>query len=326
VTRCRAIACLAILVTATACSSSERAKSESEPTTSSAGPTESVPASTSTTPPDVTPVPPPPPGGDADFQWFVHPAANGAHVLLGVYHPPGAGPRPGVLLVHASGGLNTDYLAFARQLAAAGFDLVVGCWFATLEQGADQSITIPCTDAPPFKGVVDDAVPDLDALVEGAHDALGSSTPLALVGFSRGAGIAALRASAGRPEPVVLVSGMYEGWNGIGSTVPGGEVDVVGRVDGWHAPALILHGTGDEAVPVSQAQHLEAALRDRGVDVDAHYYDGVGHNLGGDPGATDFAERLTQFLCAHLGCAAPATGVVAPVALRRHRSSPHRQG
>jgi dienelactone hydrolase len=311
VRRRRTFVCLALVVTATACSTTERAGTRPERTTTS------VPEPTSTTTPrDITPVPAPPQAGDAGFQWFVHPAANGAHILLGVYRRPGAEPRPGVLLVHASGGLNTDYLTFARKLADAGFDVAVGCWFATVEEAADQSITIPCTDAPPFKGVVDDAVADLDALVEGAHDALGASTPLAIVGFSRGAGIAALRAAEGRSEPVILVSGMYEGWNDIGSTVPGGEVDVVERVDGWHAPALILHGSDDAAVPASQAHDLEQALREQGVDVDAHYYDGAGHNLAGDPGATDFDQRIVGFLCAHLGCAAPATEAVPSAASR----------
>jgi dienelactone hydrolase len=319
VTRWQTAVCLALVATATACSTTPRAKSVPEPTTS-------LPAPTSSVPPDVTPVPPPEPVGDSGFRWFVHPAANGAHVLLGAYRRPGTEPRPGVLLVHASGGLNTDYVAFARQLADAGFDVVVGCWFATVEQTADQAITIPCTDAPPFKGVVDDAVPDLDALVEGAHDVLGPSAPLAIVGFSRGAGIAALRASAGRPEPVALVSGMYEGWNGIGSTVPGGEVDVVERVDGWHAPTLILHGTDDAAVPVSQAQHLDEALRDRGVEVDAHYFEGAGHNLTGDPNVADFNQKIVAFLCTHLGCPVPATGGAPPVASRRHRSPLHQRG
>ena len=296
--RWRNVVCLAIVVTATACSSADKKSSE--------------PAPTDTKPSGVTAVPPPAVAADANFSWFLHPAANGSQVLLGVYRPRGDGPRPGVLLVHASGGLNTDYLAFARTLGAAGLDVVLGCWFATVEQTSDQGITIPCTDAPPYKGVVDDAVPDLDALVDGAHEILGSSTPLALVGFSRGAGIAALRATTGPPEPLVLVSGMYEGWNGIGSTVPGGEVDVVQRVGGdWHAPTLILHGTSDEAVPVSQAQHLADALRDHGVEVDAHYYEGAGHNLSSDPRAPDFDQRILDFLCAHLPCPAPVTEGVA---------------
>ena len=174
----------------------------------------------------------------------------------------------------------------------------MGCWFASIDVSDPLNIAIPCADAPAFKGVVDAAVPDLDSLVEATHHALGASTPLVIVGFSRGGGITALRASEGQPEPVVLVSGLFEGWNGIGSDVPGGEVNVVERVDGWRAPTLILHGTADAAVPVVQAQHLEAALRAHGVDVAAHYYEGAGHNLDGDPAVgTDLEDQITQFVC-----------------------------
>jgi dienelactone hydrolase len=240
--------------------------------------------------------------GDTTFEWYSHPASNGANVLIGVRRQPGPGPHPGVLLVHATGGLNTDYVAFADDLAARGFDVAVGCWFATPDVVDPQNVEIACADAPPFKGVVDEAVPDLDSLVEAAHHALGASEPLTLVGFSRGAGIAALRASAGRPEPVVLIAGMYEGWNGIGSTLPGGEVDVVKRVDGWSAPTLILHGALDGAVPVSQALHLEEALRARGVDVEAHYYESGAHNLGADPAAADLRDRIAAFVCARSAC------------------------
>ena len=54
----------------------------------------------------------------------------------------------------------------------------------------------------------------------------------------------------------------------------------------------------------SQAQHLEAALRAHGVDVAAHYYEGAGHNLDGDPAVgTDLEDQITQFVCARIACA-----------------------
>ena len=121
------------------------------------------------------------------------------------------------------------------KLASRGFDVAVGCWFSSVNVLRSAERHHPLWDAPAFKGVVDAAVPDLDSLVEAAHDTLGTSTPLVLVGFSRGGGITALRASEGGPEPVVLVSGLYEAWNGIGSDVPGGEVNVIERVDGWRS-------------------------------------------------------------------------------------------
>jgi dipeptidyl aminopeptidase/acylaminoacyl peptidase len=47
-------------------------------------------------------------------------------------------------------------------------------------------------------------------------------------------------------------------------------VNVVDRLDAWRASALILHGTSDAAVSVSQAQNLEAAAR-IAADVESHY-------------------------------------------------------
>jgi dienelactone hydrolase len=297
---------LVVLVAAASCSG-EGSGPRAVPPIRTTVPPSTVPPATPpvTTVPDIGEVPRPANVADTAFQWYVHPADNAVHVLVGVRRQAGPGPHPGILLVPASGGLNADYVAFADKLAARGFDVAVGCWFASVDVSDPLSIVIPCTDAPAFKGVVDAAVPDLDSLVEATHHALGASTPLALVGFSRGGGIIALRASEGQPELVVLVSGLFEGWNGIGSHVPGGEVNVVERVDGWRAPTLLLHGTNDAAVPVVQPQHLEAALRLRGVDVAAHYYEGAGHNLDGDPAVgTDLVDQITQFVCARMACAA----------------------
>ena len=295
-----------MLLAAASCSG-EGSGPRAIPSTPTTAPPSTVPTATPpvTTVPDIGEVPRPANVADTAFRWYIHPVDSAVHVLVGVRRQAGPGPHPGVLLVPASGGLNTDYVGLADRLAARGFDVAVGCWFASIDVSDPLSIAIPCTDAPAFKGVVDAAVPDLDSLVEATHHALGASTPLVIVGFSRGGGITALRASEGQPEPVVLVSGLFEGWNGIGSDVPGGEVNVVERVDGWRAPTLLLHGTADAAVPVVQAQHLEAALRAHGIDVAAHYYEGAGHNLDGDPAVgTDLEDQITQFVCARIACAA----------------------
>ena len=177
-----------------------------------------------------------------------------------------------------------------------GSTFAVGCLF-TIDPASDPQIPlIPCADAPSPMGVVDAAVPDLDSVVDAVYDVLGASTPLAVVGFSRGAGIAALRASEGRLEPVVLVSGKYEGWSTLGD-VPGGDVNVVERVNGWRPPALVLHGTADAAIPVAQAHDFEAALLATGASVEAHYYEGAGHNLAGEPAVhADLEDRITRFL------------------------------
>ena len=242
---------------------------------------------------------------DDAFQWFARSPGSPNPVLLAVRRSTTPRPHPAVLLADASGGLNPDYLAFADELVARGFDVAVGCLF-TIAAGADPQLpTIPCPDSPPPMGVVDASVPDLDAVVDAAHEVLGASTPLAVMGFSRGGGIAALRASAGRPEAVVLVSAKYEGFSTL-DPEPSGEVNIVERgVTGWRVPTLVLHGTADAAIPVAQAHDFEAALLAAGAPVEAHYYEGAGHNLSGEPAVhDDLIATIAQFLCARLGCAA----------------------
>jgi dienelactone hydrolase len=305
VARARAVALLgvAIAVSVAACSSDDSAGRAAQPN-------RSVPSSTSTpvtttTAPDISAVPTPANVDDQSFAWYVHPAPAGGNLLFGVLRSSAPMPHPVMLLVHASAGLTVDSVMFAEQLAAQGFDVVIGCWFASDPPPDLAPLVIPCGDAPAFHGVVDDAVPALDALVEATHDALGADREVAILGTSRGAALAALRATSGAGEPVVLLSGPYEGWNGIDDP-PRGEVDVVARAAGIAAPVLLVHGTEDLAVPVSQAEHLEAALRDRGADVEAVYYP-AGHNLLGEPGVgDDVVARLREFVCARSTCA-PAT-------------------
>jgi dienelactone hydrolase len=249
----------------------------------------------------LTPVPAPSPGGDPDFTWYTHPTPAGRTVTLGVVRGTRAGARPAILVAPSAVGLNVDYLPYARRLAARGFDVAVSCWFAPTITPDLADVLIPCPDAPVYAGIVDDAVPEFDAVVEAAHEVFGPNRELAVLGPSRGAAIAALRASAGRPEPVVLISGRYESMD----PVVGAGTDVVARAAGFRAPVLVLHGVADGVIPVAEAQHLEAALRATGADVAARYYEGAGHNLDGEPVARDDMENLVvEFLCARLTCAA----------------------
>jgi dienelactone hydrolase len=150
--------------------------------------------------------------------------------------------------------------------------------------------------------VSDAAVADLDALVAGARSVLRDSSTLALVGFSRGGGVAMLRATTGATDPVVSISGMLEGTTAWGQ-LPG-EVDVVSRAAGVVAPVLLLHGESDALVPVEGARAMERALREQGDDVAANYYPDAGHGLAQDPAIrADLIDQITRFLCARSACA-----------------------
>ncbi len=240
---------------------------------------------------------------DADASWSVVDAPGGHTLLMGVVRSPAPGHHVGAVLVTGTEGLNTDYLQFAHELAARGFDVAVGCWFAGASPVTPTDPQIGCVDAPEFVGVSDAAVPDLDALVAGARSALRSSSTLALVGFSRGGGVAMLRATTGARDPVVSIAGMLEGTTAWGE-LPG-EVDVVSRAAGIVAPVLILHGEDDGLVPVTEALDMEHALRDRGADVTVKYYPAMGHGLAGVRAIrADLIDQITAFLCARYQCRA----------------------
>ena len=250
----------------------------------------------------LTPVPAPSPGGDPDFTWFTHPTPAGRTVMLGVVRTALPGPHPAIVVAPSAVGLNTDYLPYARRLAARGFDVAVSCWFAPTITPDLADVLIPCPDVPVYAGIVDAAVPEFDAVVEAAHEVFGRETEVAVLGPSRGAAIAALRAGAGRPEPVVLISGRYE------SVDPalGSGTNVVATAGGFRAPALVLHGVSDGVIPVAEARDLAAALRASGADVVAHFYEGAGHNLDGEPVAhDDMEDRIVRFLCGRLVCSSP---------------------
>jgi dienelactone hydrolase len=212
----------------------------------------------------------------------------------------------GILLVTGTESLNTDYPRFAHELTTRGFDVAFGCWFASEGAKTPSDPRIGCADAPQFVGVSDAAVPDLDALVAGARSVLHRSTTLALVGFSRGGGVALLRASTGAADPVISIAGMVRGTTAWGQLPD--EVDVVARSAGVVAPVLLLHGEDDRLVPVQQARDLEQALRARGADVEVKYYPGADHGLAQIPSVrADLVGQITKFLCARGGCANAST-------------------
>jgi dienelactone hydrolase len=244
----------------------------------------------------------------SDVSWYTTPAPDGSALSVGIIRASGDVPHPAVLLVTGTEGLNTNYVTFARELATRGFDVAIGCWFKSNAPADASDLLIPCERAPEFQGVSDAALADLDALVEGAREALGHPDHLALVGFSRGGGIAMLRASTGAPEPVVSIAGMLAGTTAFGQ-LPG-EVNVVERAGGIVAPVLLLHGVDDGMVVVDQARRMQAALLARGADVVAKYYAGIGHGMSQvDWVRHDMQTMITGFLCERFGCGLPGMAV-----------------
>jgi carboxymethylenebutenolidase len=133
--------------------------------------------------------------------------------------------------------------------------------------------------------------------MRGATDYLASQdgvegSGIGSVGFCLGGGLS-IWAAATCPRITAAVSYYY--------VMPHGKPDF-SRIEG---PVLGHFGTADEFIPVEGAKELEAELREAGVDVTFHFYEGAGHaffnetnRLGTyDPQATEASwQRTLSFL------------------------------
>lgn len=114
-----------------------------------------------------------------------------------------------------------------------------------------------------------------------------------IYGFSLGAAIA-VRLAAEQEELTVILEAPFtrlcEATSGLIGLLPGcwmlagEEYEVLGHIDDVDAPLMILHGAGDDRVPLEQAEELfDAAKEPKFIRV----YEGGGHEDLGRFGATE---------------------------------------
>ena len=185
-----------------------------------------------------------------------------------------------------------------------GYDAVVGCWFSLTQPPADG---IPCPHAPVLAGVTEAAVGTVDAIV-GAASAITKVAPghLAVAGYSRGGGMAALWAArTGSRTPIVDFAGMVTGQVVTGPMA--GEVDVTRSAASIVAPVLMLHGHADSIVSVDQSRALLTGLRNAGRDARLLEYSTCGTSdcnhdwIYRSDQRDDMVVRSTDWLAGHMG-------------------------
>ncbi|HEV2541495.1 MAG TPA: alpha/beta hydrolase [Methylobacterium sp.] len=170
---------------------------------------------------------------------------------------------PPLLLLHGTGGDETDLLPLGRALSPGS--ALLSPRGPVLENG------MPRFFRRLAEGVFDEAdvrrrAGDLAAFVAQARDAYGLAAPVA-VGFSNGANIAAATLLL---HPEVLAGAVL-----LRAMVPLAEspaVDLAGR------PVLLLSGALDPIVPADNAERLAASLGQAGASV-THTVNPAGHGL-----------------------------------------------
>jgi acetyl esterase/lipase len=251
----------------------------------------------------------------------VYGEAAGGPLLLDAYRPAGrAAPVPAVVLVHGGGmwtGSRADMAEPATRLARAGYaafapdyrlvEAAAGRhrWPAQLD---DAQLAVRWVRANAARYGADparvaaygwSAGGQLAALL-GARDTRDPAAPLGaypsrvacVVDLAGDVDLAAYADPPASDEVAALLGG-------TAAEVPERYRDAspLSWIDGRTAPVLVVHGTGDDVVPVAQSRRLAAALRAAGVPVEYRELAGVGHDgLGWERVGSAVLAFLTRHL------------------------------
>lgn len=238
-------------------------------------------------------------------------------ITLDLYRPKADGPRPLVIYVHGgawmighprqSGGAFSDFPAVLADLAARGYTVA--------------SLEYRLANEAPFPAAIDDVRTAIRFLKANAERYGIEARHVAIWGNSAGAQLAALAAldcghsprgedksNAGASDCVqaaVVWYGVYDFATLPQSVVPRAvnayldctkdacppdriaAASPAAHVDAKDPPMLLIHGTADTTVPMTQSQQLAAKLEAAKVPVTLEMIPGVGHGwIGADAAAT----------------------------------------
>lgn len=197
-----------------------------------------------------------------------------------VAHPSGAGPWPGIVVVHEGNGMSPQLLRITERLAGEGYAVAAPDIF--FRSGGSEA-----GDFAALMGALDPAEirVDIAAAIARLHE-LGS-TKVGITGFCMGGGIAYLTAVDG-PE-VACAAAFYGG-------------GIAQRLDSPRCPVVLFFGGTDPYIPPADIAAVQNAF-----PAETIVYPDAGHGFmrdGSDdhhaPSATDAWERLTAFFAAHL--------------------------
>lgn len=191
---------------------------------------------------------------------------NSMHATL--VTPDGPGPYPGVLILHTSGGLEDDDIAYANRLAAEGYVCLVPAFMAAYGLSAQSRFDTFTRDG---DSIYADLVAALGTLQNNPKVA---GSKLAAIGFSAGGYFAVWLALTDKVQAAV---GYYGAYSAAGTDKS--LTHFARLAASSSAPILILHGEDDATVPVAAARHLASILEKAKAPYQIRIYAGAGHRF-----------------------------------------------
>jgi carboxymethylenebutenolidase len=209
--------------------------------------------------------------------------SRGKDVIVDLFAPSASGKYPAVIVLHGRNGVGEGKRSgthqAARELALAGYVTLVPHYFG-------RNVPEPKNGRKNARSHAIWTRRVIDTVSFATRRANVNPRQIGLVGFSNGSWVAlSVAARDRRVRAVVEYYGGYPGWDEIdASLIP---------------PVLILHGDADRVVPVSEADKLEAVLKEAGVPYDRHIYARADHGFrGGD--REDALKRSLAFFATHV--------------------------
>jgi carboxymethylenebutenolidase len=234
---------------------------------------------------------------------------GGDQIHTYIARPDGAGPYPGVVLLHHAPGWDEYYREFARRFAEHGFIAMVPNLYERFGHGTPSDVTAAVRGA----GGLSDAsvIADAEAARDWIKAQASSNGKVGVVGTCSGG------------RHAVLVASSTPGWGAVGDLWGGGvvvanpsqlnEQQPVAPIDltaNLEAPMIGLFGNDDMGPSPDQVNQHEQALIANGKTYVFHRYDGAGHGFFyydrpnyRQQAAMDGWNKLEEYFAQHLATA-----------------------
>jgi carboxymethylenebutenolidase len=203
--------------------------------------------------------------------------ANGDQIHAYSARPEGAGPFPGIVLVHHMPGWDEIYREFTRRFAQHGYNAVCPDLYCRVGHGTPDDVTAKVREQ---GGVADQqVVDDCVAAMKWLKELPTSNSKVGIIGTCSGGRHAMIVVS--KTKGFDAVADLWGGGvvmqpSDLNPKRPVAPIDLTKDVS---APVLGIFGNDDKSPTPQQVDQHEAELKKHGKSYEFHRYDGAGHGF-----------------------------------------------
>lgn len=205
-----------------------------------------------------------------------YPSADGTYVDAYSSRPLGAGPFPGLIVIHHAPGLDEETEDVVRRLAARGYATVAPYLYAREMRDADQSDAAASIR---HSGGLPDGrlLADVEGALTWVRSLPSASGKAAVLGFCSGGRQAYLAACELPFDAAIDCYGGSVVVDDPARLTPARPVAPIERTESLSGPLLGIFGAQDPHVPLAHIDAVAARAAASGKHFEYHVYDDAGH-------------------------------------------------